>query len=181
MLVCYAAAVAKKSSTLSTTATQNKLLSSLILLVFFYPLASEGGGDVLVCNGVSAIGNAFTASVYSKYPVMHTDECDHPSDYEEIFVAELFACFFAPPCMGPFIKMRYDRLARCENLAKRLADQEANLNAVIPESEVPFSTGSSLDSTEIYTDYSVEIDPNAAGTNFGVRTSHTVIWFVLLF
>lgn len=159
-------------------------ITHLIFLLISAP-ASYKAGDVLVCNGGSTIGRAFTASIYAKYPVRHTDECDNPSKYEAFYSLEITACqvlimwgpYTVSACVGTVTKLRFDRLARCENLARRLADQSDNLNAQIPESDAPFdSESASGKSAEIYSDFSVGIHPNALGTNFGARNLHTVTW-----
>ena len=164
---------------------------SIFIYYYFFSLlllliaATE---DVLVCNSGSAIGSAYTASIYAKYPVLHTDECDNPAKQEAIYAAEIAACTLADAislgiglgaCSAVVTKLRFDRLQRCEDLARRLADQAANLNARIPASDAPFnSVASPAEATErYYADYSVEIIPNAPGTNFGTRNSRSVIWY----
>jgi cysteine-rich repeat protein len=168
----------------------------LLLLLHAPPLVRGGQSEALLCNGESALAKDFAREVYRRYPVQRADECDNPGPYEEQYKAGIGGCAAALAvacltgvgcpigivaevlCMGEVNRVRDTRLARCSQLARRLKDQAANLNARIPLTEVPFLA---TPSTTVFADYVLPLDASVEGVVLHSLDGRHTTWRAVAF
>ena len=159
--------------------------------------AQDNSHLVRVCNGEGAVSNAWVKEVYAHFPAMPpNDDCLRERELLNKIASDRSQCDWLLMysaswyvCTSESDKKRDALVSRCDTIRKRVSDQAAGLNALIPSVDVPFlipwPTKTYLVSTEygrLYADYTVTVDPNVpGGVAFASPNGRTTVWTALAF